>query len=259
MKVGIVGVGLIGGSVARALAAAGIPLWLADADSGTEAALRTAELGVVAPWSEWVADVDQVVVAVPMAKVGPLLAEMVPKMRPGTQLVDLSSLKSPLAGVLRAAAERVEVLALHAMAGREVSGFHASDRCLFQGSPLAVVDIGAGFPADHAVHWWEQCLGTETARYWSASQHDAHMAWVSQLPYLASRAVRVVVEQHFNGEPELIGPGYRDTTRVGTSPLSFIEPLLWANRAAVEPALAALAAEIDRWREIFREDSGPEF
>ncbi len=249
------GVGLIGGSVAQALAEADVPLWLSDADPATEAALRVAGLGVVAPWSNWVGDVDQVVIAAPLIKVPALLAAIVPEMRPGAQLIDLSSLKLPLAGALRSASDRVEVLALHMMAGREVSGFHAADPHLFRGRPLAVVDIGAGFPAAEAVTFWERNLGTEPARYWSASDHDAQMAWVSQLPYLASRALRMAVEQHFNGEPELIGPGYRDTIRVGTSPLAPIEPLLWANRSAVEPALAALAAELDRWRKIFQDGS----
>ncbi|NMP22424.1 prephenate dehydrogenase/arogenate dehydrogenase family protein [Sulfobacillus harzensis] len=250
MKVGIVGAGLIGGSMARRLADCRVPLWLDDGDPATRQALEALHLGEVRPWQDWIADVDAVVLAVPTGVVGRVVNALLPVIKDNTWLVDVSSVKRPVAEVLRTAGQRVPVMALHIMAGRETSGFSASDANLFQGRPMAVVDIGLGFPAPEAVAWWQERLGTEPASYWSLEQHDEHIAWVSQLPYLVSRALRTVVETHVGGMPALAGPGYRDTTRVGASSLKNLEDLLWANRVELMTALNVMASEIEGWRAI---------
>lgn len=247
-RVGIVGMGLIGGSMARALAAHGVDLSLDDVHDTTRHEVDQARLGTVAPWRQWIGHVDGVVLAVPTAQVPGLIRTLVPQMRRGATLVDVSSVKAPVAEALAWASRSVCVLALHIMAGREVNGFSASDSQLFQNRPLAVVDIGAGFPDLPSVVWWQERLETLPATFWNLNDHDRTIAWVSQLPYLASRAVRTVVEQQLGPRPLLAGPGYQDTTRVGSSPWEPLWPMLTANQRDLGQALSALEGLLAEWR-----------
>lgn len=249
MKVGIIGVGLIGGSIARALRRRAIPLWMDDADAPTQEAIRAHQLGHVGPWREWVTQVDQVVVAVPLPRVPELVADLATAMRPSATLVELSSLKIPLLPSLAAAAEHVGLLSLHFMAGREVSGFTASREDLFADAPAIAVNIGA--PADPILlRWWRENLGSSEFVVREAATHDAAMAWVSQLPYLVSRALRVCVEAQTDPEAlALAGPGFWDSVRVGRGDWLAVEPMLRANRGDLSRALVAVESTLSAWRE----------
>ncbi|MCY0877889.1 MAG: prephenate dehydrogenase/arogenate dehydrogenase family protein [Firmicutes bacterium] len=246
MRVGVVGVGLIGGSVAQALAQAGDALWLDDTSPSTQMALRQSRLGEVAPWEAWADQVDAVVVGVPLPVETDLVRKLVPRMRPQAQLLDLSSVKRPVQAVLQWASERVSVVSLHLMAGRETRGFHAASAELFRGCAGAVVDVGAGFPPEALLEWWQARLKTGPLSRWSVSDHDAAVAWVSHLPFLASYALRRLVEREQPGALALAGPGFRDTTRVGRSDVALMQPMLAANRAILRDALALFQEELLR-------------
>lgn len=248
MKVGIIGVGLIGGSTAWALAEQGFPLWLSDRNPDNEHRVKMSKLGTVAPWREWCAAVDMVVVAVPTGEVPGLLAQLVPAMRADAVLVEMSSLKVPLLHALSDASRRVRVLSMHVMAGREVSGFGAASGTLFEGAPAVAIDLPAG--VDHELlSWWRKSLGTAPFAIWDAAHHDAAVAWISQLPYLASRALALVVEREAAAALDLAGPGFRDTTRVGQSDFDALAPMLAANRRELSRALLALESTLRGWRE----------
>ena len=257
MKVGIVGVGLIGGSIAKALALQGVKLFLDDRDPATQEALQAQRMGLVAPWQEWAGSVDQVVVSVPLERAAGLIEVLSSHLGAASTLVDVGSVKTPLAPALVRASQHVRVLSLHVMAGRERSGFDQAAPDLFSGRPLAVVDVGVGFPEEERAVWWQHHLGTERPSYWTAADHDAAVAWVSQLPYVASRSLKQVVEKTLPKALLLQGPGFRDSTRVGTTPIETVNPMLISNREQLSRALLALESEIRAWRECLdRWDGG---
>lgn len=253
MKVGVVGVGLIGGSIARALARHGVELYLDDADGETRRLLRESGLGQVSAYTEWAPQVDAVILSVPLPQMEQVVRGIAPLLQKGALLIDISSLKRPIAPILKWAGSYVRVMSWHLMAGREVSGFSASSADLFVQCAAAVVDIGTGFPEPETLQWWQEHLNTAPFSHWALSEHDAAIAWISHLPYLASRAVASVVQTHNPGSVELAGPGFQDTTRVGRSPVDPLLPLLHANAPELRRALAVLESELRTWREILAE------
>lgn len=249
MKVGIIGTGLIGGSMARALYEHGVELYLDETDPDTVSEIERERIGYVASYPEWVGHVDSVMVAVPLTEAVSIIHGVVPLLSPEAWLVEGSSVKGPILDALRWAAERVNVASLHFMAGREVGGWVNASPTLFHGAPAAAVDTGSGFPPKDWLEWWQIRLGTAPFSYWTPAQHDAAMAWMSQLPYLASRAVRLVVEAHAPEAQVLAGPGFNDTVRVGRAAWKSVTPMFEAHPQELGRALLALESQIRRWRE----------
>jgi len=247
VNVGIIGVGLIGGSVAKALTGPDIELFFDDPDPETCAQLTT--LGTVGPWRQWISRCDHVVVAVPLGVMGTVLSEVADLMTPHQWLVELSSVKGPLLEVFRRIHARTRLLPLHPMAGREVRGFGAADAELFRDHPLLAIDWDGHPPDAQQVGWWANRLGM-TPHVVEARLHDQAMAWVSQLPYVVSAALRQAVGGQIPaGWLSLAGPGYRDTTRVGQGDPHFWWPVLTANRDELVRGVDVMIEELKNWRQ----------
>ncbi|MCL5116900.1 MAG: prephenate dehydrogenase/arogenate dehydrogenase family protein [Firmicutes bacterium] len=257
MKVGIIGVGLIGGSLARALRQRGVELFLDDADASTRDQLRAMSLGTVEAWPQWIHKMDAVVLSIPILEVPAIIHQIVPKMASTAWLVDVSSMKRPVQEALLWAGERVQVMPVHLMAGRELAGLGASDADLFKGCVFAVIDVGMGVPDLETVGWWRDQLDTLPVGFWTIDEHDAAIAWVSQLPFIVSRALRMVIDREFPEARRLAGPGFRDTTRVGLSSLEALWPFIEANRAELAQAVEAIEEELSHWRAVLRNPQPP--
>lgn len=248
-RIGIIGIGLIGGSVALRLKSQGVSLYLDDSDPVTQVAARQQGFTAVGPWTSWIHSVDWLVLAVPLKHVARLMESVAPHLPSSGWLIELSSVKTPLIPALRSAARHVQVASLHFMAGREREGFAAARADLFQGCPAALVEGAWGVPGPEWLDWWRVNLGVARFTHHCAAEHDAMMAWISQLPYLASRAVREVVEQNHPDALELTGPGFRDTTRVGRQAWESVAPSFSANPEELTRALLALESTLRSWRE----------
>lgn len=250
MKVGIIGVGLIGGSIAASLQVPEVELFLDDANPDVREALSRRHFGEVSSWRDWIGQVEKLVVSVPSHGMPGLIDEVASLMADNAVLMEISSLKRPIAPALTRASKKVTVLSLHLMAGKEVSGLPASQADLFEDCNVALVDVGAGIPDFAEIRWWQERLKFGAFSVWTVDEHDKAVAWVSQLPYLVSRAVRETVESHNPGAVGLAGPGYRDTCRVGHSAWEPLAPLFRQNAGALDEALSAMEAEIHRWRAL---------
>lgn len=242
------GTGLIGGSILKALRGLNHDVWAWDQHDGTNAKVAAAGLARVDSPKQWAGTVDTVVLGVPMEFVPEVVSWIVPMMAPGSLLVDLSSIKRPLAESLSWAQARVRVLSLHLMAGREVSGFDEADGNLFRGCPAAVVEVAGQRVERDSGAWWCRTLGAQEPTLWRLDEHDAAMAWVSHLPYLVSQALGQAVARGPHGASSLAGPGFRDTTRVGRTDPGHMEPFLRANAAEIVRALDGLEAELRVWQ-----------
>ncbi len=248
MNVGVVGTGLIGGSILKALQGSCHEVWAWDQHDDTNAKVAAAGLARVDTPERWAGIVDAVVLGVPMDLVPQIVAWIVPMMGPGSLLVDLSSIKRPVAESLAWALGYVRVLSLHLMAGREVSGFDEADANLFRGCAAAVVAVAAQSPERDSGAWWCRTLGAQEPVLWRLEEHDAAMAWVSHLPYVVSQSLGQAVARGPHGISSLAGPGFRDTTRVGRTDPAQLEPFLRANAVEILRALASVEAELRNWQ-----------
>lgn len=236
----VIGLGLIGGSLLRALAAdPGRTLHGYDADPATRDAARAQAGGwrIHDTLDAAVRDADLVVLAVPPHATPGVLARLAG--HPGL-VTDVASVKSPVVDAARR--HPVRFVAGHPMAGTERAGFAASDPALFTGRAWVLC-----LEADTRLADWlalaELVLGLGARVVpTSAADHDAAVARISHLPHLVASALAAVAADPL---PRTLAAGsFADGTRVAASP-----PALWAdicatNAEAVRPALDALVAAL---------------
>ncbi|HTN52279.1 MAG TPA: prephenate dehydrogenase/arogenate dehydrogenase family protein [Anaeromyxobacter sp.] len=245
--VAIVGLGLVGGSLARALTAAGYTVTGIDWPLVVRRALRTRAVARGATRTEAGASADVVVLAAPPATNLRLLRRLARVARPGLVITDVSSVKGE---IVREAAR----LGLggfvggHPMAGTEKRGFAASAAGLFRGRPWWIVPA----PERRATRLVRAMVRAAGARpvTTDAATHDRAMAFLSHAPQVVAWALMeaargdAVARRHLRRA----GPGFRDMTRLARSPRLLWKDILEANRAEVRRALLALVGRIQARR-----------
>lgn len=223
-SVAILGLGVMGGSLARALSA------LADRPRVTgwspqrherEAACRAGAVDEAPEsWREAVGDADLLVLAAPLRASCELLEEVAHTVRSETTLTDVASLKAPLVRAAAAAGVDARWVGCHPMAGSEASGFAASTPELYRGALVWTVAGPAAKERVARVHALWRSVGARPAEI-GAEEHDRLMSVASHLPQLAANALaRVMMEAGIR--PEQLGPGGLDATRLAAS-----SPELW--------------------------------
>lgn len=239
MRVALLGLGLVGGSLARALHGAGwnVAAWT-PAGTGPRAALAAGAVDVAsASIEEAVSGADVVVLAASASACLDLLDRLGGASRtalePGALVTDVASTKVLL--MRRAAARGVRFVGGHPMAGRETSGFGASDRDLFDGRPWVVVAPEAGDDAGvAAVEAMARTCGARPVRM-TAAEHDAAVAGVSHLPLVVAAAL---VEAVAGGPGELPPSGWQAAARLAAGG--------WAGATRLARGDAAMGAAIAR-------------
>lgn len=245
MRVTIVGLGLIGGSIALALQGRhGVRGYDASADA--RAAARARGLEVVDHFEEAV-PADAIVVATPLAAIVPTLAALVPRAG-GAVVIEVGSLKANVAAFAERTPTDARIVGLHPMAGSTASGFAAADPSIFRGRPFLVVPTARSDAAAMAVagDLARELGGRVTVC--SAQVHDRAIAAVSALPLAAALALARVASGAVPMPLEdVAGPGLRDATRLASTPLELALPLLAAPGVAEDiAALRAALGEIER-------------
>jgi prephenate dehydrogenase len=244
-SVAIVGLGLIGGSLARDLAARGVRVYGADQDEGT---LRKAiALGIVAGgWEEQ--PVDAVVLAVPVLQAPDVTRWLLPKLDGVPLITDAGSTKRSIVARAEELGFGDRFVGSHPLAGDHRSGWDASRAGLFDGARvfLCPTTSTAERTMRLARELWTMVGGGPVVV--DADEHDRHLAWISHLPQLVSSTLGRVLAGQGIARGEL-GPGGRDVTRLAGS-----SPEMWAaiaidNADALAPALDAMEAEMRALRD----------
>ncbi len=252
-RVTVIGVGLIGGSFALGLKAAGACNSVVGVGRNPENMRVALELGIVDSVETdagiAVRDADLVLVATPVAQFGDLFASIVPNLGSSTLLMDAGSTKQDVVAAARAAlgARIAQFVPAHPIAGAEHSGAAAAKADLFRGKRVVLAPLEENPPewVDAAAKAWEAC-GARISRM-TAVEHDAVFAAVSHLPHLLAYAL----VHEFAGRPnsgQLFGyaaGGFRDFTRIASSHPEMWRDICVANREA-------LTGELDRYIEKLR-------
>ena len=256
-RVAVIGVGLVGGSLAAALRRAGAALSIVGYDRDGQALERAIALGVIdAPAdsaSEAARGAELIVVAVPVRSIGPVLHDIALAMDPAAIVTDVGSTKGD---VIRTAREELRSLFArfvpgHPIAGRETSGVDAATADLFRGARIVLTPEADTAPdaIDAVRSAWEAAGGRVAIL--AAADHDQIFAAVSHLPHLLSFALVSEISERANAA-QLLGfaaGGFRDFTRIAAS-----SPEMWRDIALQNRE--ALLAEIDRYGArlaVFRE------
>ena len=225
-RIGIVGLGAIGGSLALAWRdAAPVLAWSRDAvdREGARAAGIDVCRGDDSGWPREMAAATIVVVAVPMDELAHVVAALLPHLPDECLVLHASSMQRREALGL-SETELGRVLGTHPIAGSERSGFAAADSAMFRGATVRA-ENRATAPVRARVETLWRVAGVARVVWDDAAAHDALMAWISHLSQMASTALAAVLAEQ-GISPRDLGPGARDVTRLAGSDFAVWAPIL---------------------------------
>ncbi|MEZ5169700.1 MAG: prephenate dehydrogenase [Acidimicrobiia bacterium] len=253
-RVGLVGTGLIGGSLGLALRAAGVDVVGFDAEHDrAEEAMACGAIDAVAPTPEACAGSDLTVVAVPVNAIVEVVGVLLDAGAPA--VTDVGSVKGPVVhGVERArpaAAERF--VGGHPMAGSEQEGVAGADGRLFNGSTWVLTPTqNTGSDAFGTARALVDTAGAEAVAL-GPDEHDALVAMVSHVPQLAASTLMDLAAARGSDHRALLrlaAGGFRDMTRIAAA-----DPAIWpdicvSNRDAIVEALDRYVDALGRIRDV---------
>lgn len=236
-RVVIVGLGLMGGSLALALRGRCAALLGIDRDPQVLALAlerRVVERAALDP-AELLPEADLVVLAAPVNAIVETIQSL-PGLHPGAAMVlDLGSTKIDILEDLAALPPRFDVIGGHPMCGKESSSLRHADGRLFQAAPFALVPLARSSAGVRKLAL-ELVAAVGGRPLWlDPQQHDDWAAAVSHLPYLLAAGLVGATPQEASA---LVGPGFRSATRLAASSPAMMIDVLLSNR---RPLLQAMA------------------
>jgi len=260
LQLTIVGLGLMGGSLARALhgKCAGISAVDSDAQIRHEGLQRGVVDYATESLADGVARADILVLATPVRVILELLAQL-PQLPPRSEgalpVLDLGSTKAAITTAMAALPDRFNGIGGHPMCGKETGGLAHADAALYQQAIFVLTPLPDTTPATLAVAREIVSAVGALPLQMKAARHDRMVALTSHLPYLLACSLVAAVDECGNDDPgvwDLVSTGFRDTTRVAASDVRMLSDILYTNREAVKAALgqqraslAALEAALD--------------
>ncbi len=245
-RVAVLGLGLLGGSVALAAKTRGIAACVVGATRKRdvlETALRRGAIDEAAGFDEAVDGADLVVLATPVFAMDELLRAVAPRLRQGALVTDVGSVKATLAETLPGLLPRgAHYVGAHPMAGSHQRGFEHARADLFEGAPCIVGRDSDVRARDRVCDFW-RALGARVVLR-DATDHDAEVAWMSHIPHVLAFAFARALAGAPAGAHEVAGSGFRDFTRIAQSDPELWGDILTANRKAIVAPLQAVAESL---------------
>jgi cyclohexadieny/prephenate dehydrogenase len=264
-RVAIIGFGLIGSSLGRAIKAHGMANTLVACDSSEEARATIMRLNladvVTGDPAEAARDADLVVIAAPLGAYAEIVGKIAPVLKPGAVVSDVGSVKTPvvrdLPGMLP---DHVQLVPGHPVAGTENSGPASGFETVFEGrwcilTPPPGTDPGA---VDKVAALWGGC--GSLVEIMEASHHDKVLAITSHLPHLiAYTIVGTASDLEDDAQSEVIkfsASGFRDFTRIAASDPTMWRDIFLNNREAVLEMLQRFNEDLTALQRAIRVGDG---
>lgn len=260
-RVCIVGVGLIGGSLAIQLHEKKLASRLIGVDANPDHAIKAVELELVdevLPLDEAIAQSDLIVLAIPVDKLVTLLPAVLDKID-NQVVIDLGSTKSQLIEAIKNHPKRGRYVATHPMWGTEYSGPQAAVRGAYENK--AVIICNPDDSDADALNWVKgmyKKIGMHLLEM-EAKAHDLHAAYVSHISHITSFALANTVlekEKEENAIFELASAGFESTVRLAKSNPAMWVPIFLQNKENVLDVLKEHIAQLSRFKESIEKEDG---
>jgi cyclohexadieny/prephenate dehydrogenase len=183
-----------------------------------------------------------IVLATPVGSMPSVVRRLSRRLRTGAVLTDVGSVKRPLRECLPGLIPSgVDYLGSHPMVGGHQGGARAASPTLFEGAPVVIVpDSGETSEAfDRLSAFWEALGAIVHVR--EAEAHDAEVAWISHVPHVLAFAFARALRAAPAGAKDLVGPGFRDFTRIAHANPGLWADILSANAKALSTPLQCVA------------------
>ena len=258
-RLAIIGVGLIGGSLALALKEAGVVGEVIGCGRGKPNLEKAIELGVIDTYCreplEAVTDADVIFLATPVKTLKTVTQQFLAGLKPGAIITDGGSVKGDVVKAIEPLLpENVHFVPGHPIAGTENSGAEAAFASLYQGKRCILTPTENTNP--HALELVEQMwrtVGSDVVRM-SLEKHDKILAAISHLPHMVAYSLVNAVGSYDHYEENILeysAGGFRDFTRIASSDPTMWRDIAETNRDALlemmeqfEKSLAELKADI---------------
>ena len=255
----IFGVGLIGGSFALGLKAAGAAKRIIGLGRNPANLRRALKLGVideVAQDPAIVAEADLVLIATPVGQMGAIMESIAPHLAPHTVVTDGGSTKQDVVALAYAKLKHrvAQFVPGHPIAGAEHSGVAAAKADLYRARKVVLTPLPEN--SERSIRRvraaWRSC-GAKLFRMQPA-EHDSVFAAVSHLPHLLSFALVDQVARHPNGRTlfDYAAGGFRDFTRIASSHPEMWRDICVANRKALLSELAGFERELAEVKRLLK-------
>lgn len=238
MNIAIVGVGLIGGSVAITLKekkVAGKVIGVDKSESNLKKALQLGLVDEITPLDKAISQADVIFLTMPVDAILTALPYILDRVTHQT-VVDMGSTKTAIIDAVADHPKRGRLVAAHPMAGTEYSGPEAAVSNLFKGKVMVYVDItnsdDDAFETTDAI---TEALEMQTT-FMNAYEHDIHTAYVSHISHITSFALALTVLEKEKSQGrifELAGSGFESTVRLAKSSPDMWTPIFRQNRKNV--------------------------
>jgi prephenate dehydrogenase len=260
MKITVIGLGLIGGSVAKDLKAQ-LNVTVCGVDSLATHSQQALELGLVHRMSSLevgLQSADIVIISIPVDKIEGLLPYILDNIGQHTTVIDMGSTKAAICKSISEHTNRSRFVAAHPLAGTEFSGPGAAVKGLFQNKKNIICESEKSAPdaLDTALRLFES-LGMVTT-FMSPEEHDKHLAYVSHLSHVSSFMLGLTVLDIEKDEKQifdLAGTGFASTVRLAKS-----SPKTWAaifgkNKKYLIEALDSYILHLENFRKHIEENN----
>ena len=259
MNVTIIGLGLIGGSIARDLRKSGFATALIGVETNSQYAEKAKSIHLVdnvLPLNEAVKEADLVIIAIPVDKIKVVLPNVLDLISSGTTVTDMGSTKREILAAVDDHPKRRNYVSAHPMSGTENSGPEAALEGLFVNKIAIVCDHEKSGPQHLAlIEKMFQTLGMDIA-YMSADEQDHSTAFISHLPHAAAYALANAVQDKEDRSIifDLASGGFRSTVRLAKSTSSMWGPIFQQNKSYVVESLSVYIKHLIEFKESIEND-----
>lgn len=256
----VVGVGLIGGSLAISLKEKGVANWVIGVDFNQENLQRAQELKIIDEAStldDAMSRSQLIILAIPVDALLQTITSILDKAEPHHVIMDVGSTKQKLLQLVTGHARRGRLVAAHPMAGTEYSGPEAAVRNLFAQKTMVLCDVKNS--DEDALEMVEAMVDKLSMRivYMNAEEHDLHTAYVSHISHITSFALALTVlkkEKEQGRIFELASGGFESTVRLAKSSPDMWVPIFKHNRNNVLDVLEEHINQLQQMKKLLQDE-----
>ena len=258
MKIGIIGLGLIGGSFAIAAKKHVSPSKLFGNDKNLENEKKALELGLIDEILKK-ADffqMDVILLAIPVDAALDLIDDLLDQINDNTLLIDVGSTKSMICEKVAFHPKRNQFLATHPIAGTEFSGPTAAFDSLFIGKSQILCETNKTRPdlLEWAVNWFKNI--NMRLREMDPKEHDKNIAYVSHLSHISSFMLGKTVMEKEKDEKtifDMAGSGFESTVRLAKSSPDMWTPIFKQNQENILEVLDQYISNLQEFKKLIEQ------
>lgn len=259
MKVVVIGIGLIGGSMVLDIKALHPEATVLGMDANENHLQQAIDLGVVekAGTSEDLSDSDFVIVSVPVDIALTVLPQVLDAVGENTIVFEVGSTKLPICEAVANHPKRRNYIATHPIAGTEFSGPTAAIKGLFQGKTNIICEVEkTTFKLQEKALKLFMAMGMRI-RYMDPQSHDKHIAYVSHLSHISSFMLgKTVIDKETEEQDifDMAGSGFESTVRLAKSSPAMWTPIFKQNKQQVVNTLEEYISNLSKFKTLLENE-----